>query len=224
MIARSLLPLIALCCSLGSGCALRFKESHFFKSVDQSNQPINYFRVKADGGSFLSSARYVSGCFDERALDAYFGEGITQPADAKLPPAPGTQVISLSCDKGGEFLMILSSNSDAIADQIGQLADNEDMANLLARLIRRDAVLGSGDAQLDLSVERARGKILAETGDLLIANVDANTASDAEIENSVLQYVNALVLALGGNQTFSRLTDLQLWVEQNRKSIGRAVR
>ncbi|HEY8119688.1 MAG TPA: hypothetical protein VII78_00080 [Myxococcota bacterium] len=202
------------------GCALRFGEFHYFKSVSASAEPVNYFRVKVSGGSFLSSSRYVSGCFDERALDMYFGEGITQPADGKISPAPGAELVSLSCEEGGELLMILSSNSDAIAEQIGQIADNEEISNLLARLIRRDAILASGDAQLDVAVETARGKMLADVGDELIAGVDPATASPAALDAAVLQYGNNLAAALGATQSFDSLAALEQWVERSRKSVG----
>lgn len=64
-----------------AGCASSFAEKHFFKSVDQQGYTINYYRLKVNGSTFLSSSRYLSGYFDERAVDAYFNQ-ITQPKEA----------------------------------------------------------------------------------------------------------------------------------------------
>jgi len=207
-----------------AGCATRFGETHYFKSIDEAGEPINYFRLKVGGGVFLSSARYVSGFYDERALDLYFGESISQPEGGKIPKAPGAELVSLGPNEGGKFLMILSSNSDAIAGQIGQLAENQEIATTLARLIRRDAILGAGGAQMDLSLEKARGRIAAQLGDSLIMNVDADQVSEDELEARVLQYTNVLAQALGAKQTFENLAALELWVNQQRSTLGRTIR
>lgn len=206
------------------GCATRFGETHYFKSVNVAGESINYFQLNVKGGVFLSSARYVSGFYDERALDLYFGESISQPNDGKISKAPGAEVVSLGADDGGKFLMILSSNSDAIAGQIGQMADNQELATSLARLIRRDAILQEGSAQIDLSLQKARGNVAAQLGDSLISNVDASRASMDELEARVLQYVNVLAHGLGENQTFKDFSDLEVWVNQQRSTLGRTLR
>src|SRR4051812_43439148 len=70
------------------GCASSFEESHFFKSVDADGKAVNYYRVKVDGGTFLSSSRYVSGYYDETVLDAYFNT-MTQPKNGAIKPEEG---------------------------------------------------------------------------------------------------------------------------------------
>jgi hypothetical protein len=206
------------------GCATWFGETHYFKSVNPSGEPINYYRLKVEGGAVLSSARYASGFFDERALDIYFGESIAQPEGGRIPTVPGAEVISLERKDGGKLLMILSSNSDAIAEQIGQLAENQEIATLLARLIRRDAILGAADAELDLDVQVVRGRILAELGDTLLANVDPNQASPDALQAGLLQFVNALAAGLGSTQPFGNLAEAAAWVDQQRSSLGRLAR
>src|SRR4051794_298126 len=68
-----------------AGCASVFDEKHFFKSkaVDAQGQPVNYYRVEVKGTTMLSSSRYISGYFDESAVDRYFNE-CSQPACGQL--------------------------------------------------------------------------------------------------------------------------------------------
>src|SRR5690348_14797035 len=76
------------------GCASGFEETHYFRSKtrDARGIPVNYFRLQVTGGTMLSSSRYVSGYFDEAALDTYFNE-FSQPDKGQIvakdssPPA-----------------------------------------------------------------------------------------------------------------------------------------
>src|SRR6266404_2610957 len=67
--------LIGISASLVSGCATAFKESHYYQSVNpKTNKVTNYYRLTVKGYAAMSSARYVSGYYDERAVDLYFNE------------------------------------------------------------------------------------------------------------------------------------------------------
>ena len=61
-----------------SGCMSSFSERHFFKSEDAYGNPVNYYKLSVSGKNFLSSTRYLSGYFDEKAVDAYFNQ-FSQP-------------------------------------------------------------------------------------------------------------------------------------------------
>lgn len=116
---------------LTSGCATSFTEDHYFKSVSASSgRPTNYFRLRIHGRACFSSARYIAGYYDERAVDLFFDEmkSASSQDDAKieslfqggeidlvgekiapLPPAP----------EHGAFLMIFNTNAKAVANAIG---------------------------------------------------------------------------------------------------------
>src|SRR5437870_2376680 len=65
----SLLSLLLLI----TGCA-SFHEEHYFVTKDRAGTPVNFFRVRVSGNTGLSRMRYVSGFYDERAVDLYFNE------------------------------------------------------------------------------------------------------------------------------------------------------
>ena len=58
-----------------SSCATTFKENHYYQSINPKTQRVtNYYRLTVNGYAVMSSARYVSGYYDERAVDLYFNE------------------------------------------------------------------------------------------------------------------------------------------------------
>src|SRR5438132_3275792 len=58
-----------------SGCVTTFHEDHYFQSASsRSGHATNYFRLQVDGWAAFSSARYISGYYDERAVDLFFNE------------------------------------------------------------------------------------------------------------------------------------------------------
>ena len=127
--------------TLLSGCS-HISEVHYFKS--KTGNPPNFYRLRITGSSFLSSSRYVSGYFDEQAVNNYFGE-FSQPTNGQFgSPATNTQQI-VPIDGGAQegtiLLLLLSANSDAIADQIGAIAKSTDTANLIGGLLDRKSVV-----------------------------------------------------------------------------------
>ncbi|UCS92165.1 hypothetical protein KZP23_15805 [Echinicola marina] len=151
------------------------KELHYFKQGE------NYYRLKIKQLAFLSSSRYMSGAFDENAVDYYFGE-IARPDSAKVVDKPLTKLDpgqneeSLSNKK---MLFLLSTNSDIVAEQIGGYAENERVLEMVAKLankeiVREQAKLSAQEESLlDQKVH------MQNLGDEIILNLDT-----ANLENS----------------------------------------
>jgi hypothetical protein len=68
-----------------------FNERHYLRSSarDSNGVPQNFYRVDVSGSTFLSSSRYISGYFDEDAVDIYFAEFV-QPKNASFPVTTAT--------------------------------------------------------------------------------------------------------------------------------------
>ena len=208
-------------CLISIGCASSFSERHFFKSVDSQGNPINYYRLNVSGSTFLSSSRYLSGYFDERALDEYFSE-MTQPENAAFTgvvDSGGGDVKPLNEDlKGKSLVLLLSSNSDAIAEQIGQFANNQEIMADLTRIIYRDRIRESLEAETNAELQEIRGKALADAGERIIAQM-ADDADAATVKSNILFYVNRLAAEFGNSTPFKNLEDAKNWLEYNRARI-----
>jgi hypothetical protein len=231
-----------------TGCSTTFKETHYFRSEVSTPGAIpNYFRLTVEGSAAISSARYISGYFDEDTINAYFNE-YTQPRGAALYPssstpakgdATGGAAKSGSAEsgsggkdaaaggtakvepvaaglKGTKLVMILSSNSDEVANQIGALAASKQFTASLAGLVARDQFTLADQAEQQLQIDRSRAKTTAALGDLVLASIPAN-ASVANATQQLLVLINAIARDLGyQGAAFSGLDDAARWLNDNR--------
>lgn len=123
----------------------QFKEVHYFKD---SLEPVsNYYQVNISGYSLFSSSRFVSGYYDRYAIQEYFGE-ITQPNNGKLttPNPIGTS------NPNQELVLLLSTNSDAIASGIGNLVKNKTTINSVSLLANKDKVNAANEISVKKSI------------------------------------------------------------------------
>lgn len=216
------LLLLLLPFSLLAGCS-SFHETHYFKSVNAKGEPVNYYKLTVTGGSTLSSSRYLSGYFDESAVETYFGEYV-QPDKghfpATKPAAEGeTQVRSLDQSwDGRRLVLLLTSNSDAVAEGIQSLAQSEGVAATLARVVGRDRLAASRDASGELAVSQARAKAASTLIGTLITPLSTDAASPApqpDAEAAMLRAANALVTYLDRDRAFKSLDEVAAWVREN---------
>jgi hypothetical protein len=130
-----------------SGCA-SFDEKHYFATIDPVTQrPVNYFRLTVEGEVKTTNMRYVSGFYDERAVDLFLNETKATKIDSTnltggVPPVfPGMDCTGKADDKcaarlslvplgskaenNGAFVMIMSTNADSIANTIGAFAEQQ---------------------------------------------------------------------------------------------------
>lgn len=209
-----LTPAILMC-----SCA-HVSERHFFRQVNPAGETVNYVRLRVSGGAGLSSARYLAGCFDEGAVNAYFGE-ISQPEKAAFPGGHATDDGAVKtvgrCTSTQSLVLLMSSNSDAVATQIGNLAQSQQTASTLATLAARDRLKGARQDTIRLEVEREQDKLLAQLGEDLILGLDPTVP--AEVNKNLLAYFNALAAGLGHAESFSTLAQGAKWFEENRNRL-----
>jgi hypothetical protein len=182
-----------------------FKETHYFKD---SLEPVaNYYRVDVSGYSLFSSSRYVSGYYDRIAIQEYFGE-IAQPDKGRIMPAAANG----ASDQNKELVLLLSSNSDAIANGFSNLVKNKNTINSIALLANKQKI----ETSAAVATERL---VLENKINLFKMRIDANlpkdvtTLSDAEIRTRYLQLVKAeLAEMYPGETTPNTLDGLYKWL------------
>lgn len=210
------------------GCATRFKETHFFQSIDQAtNRPTNYYRLKVSGYGAMSSTRFVSGYYDERAVDLFFNEVKVAPtADG----ANGTQTIFVDNQKSpgstdiikpldpttqhGAFVMILSTNASSVSRTIGQFAENQVVADAITNLANRDVLLRDAAS---VRAQTARSNATADELIKLMGRVPSGpTPARDETERALLRVLNTIGTGLSGVPTaFDSLDEAGLWLAQS---------
>lgn len=206
---------------LSTGCMSSFSEKHYFKSEDAHGNPVNYYRLNVSGKNFLSSSRYLSGYFDEKAVDAYFSQ-FSQPDKGVFNgeiKSEGNSVKPLSdALKGRQLVLLLSSNSDAIAQQIGQFANNQAVMADLTRLIYRDHIKDAQSAKTSADLQQMRGKALADIGEKVILGLP-DGADQATAQANILFYANRLAAEFGNAVPFKTLEEAKTWLDYNRAHI-----
>jgi hypothetical protein len=230
MIRRiSLTILVLVVC----GCASKFHETHYFKSETLEKKIPNYYRLTVDGYSYFSSSRYISGYFDEDTLNAYFNE-YTQPAGAAIMPsakASETKAATKNTSaetvqpiakglQGQGLIMILSSNSDAIATQIGALADSKQFTASLTNLMARDQYVAADAAESRLAIEKFRAKATASLASQVVSTLP-DTPTAAAAEQQLLAFINFLASDLGYEGAFTDLDSAAKWLYMNRARLMR---
>lgn len=219
---------LLLCAASLSGC-MSIRESHFFKT-DVSGETPNYYRVTIKGNSGLSSARYVSGFFEEEVVNQYFNE-FGQPKNGQLLPIASTGSSSGSgststAQAGGDpaaqqrpsLVLLLSNNADEVAAQMNAMAQNQQETAALIRILAGSRFEAAEQAERQLDRTKARGKVLTSNGDQLIAGL-ADDATQQEVKTNVLLFVNKLAQDLGAEQNFTTLDQASQWLHDNRSRL-----
>jgi hypothetical protein len=176
------------------GCSTVVAENHYFAAFRDKpggeREPVQFYRLSVDGNSQFANTRYLTGYFDERAVSLFFNE-LKSPANQKLfddsmtlPGASGTKITPLS----PTFVLIMSTNADAIASTIGSFAESQVVADSLTRFLNRDRFLAKAKSDAKLSINKAEATSL-------VAQVAAHTqgaASAASSELAAASYRRAL--------------------------------
>lgn len=187
-----------------SSCST-FKETHYFK--DTLAPVANYYKVQISGYSLLSSSRYISGYYDRMAIQEYFGE-IGQPDKARFVPIS----VEGSTDQNKELVLLLSSNSDAIANSISNLVKNKATLNSVALLSNKDKIANAFTIQSErLAVENKITLFKMRIGASLPGDVTG--LSDEELKQKYLQVVkNELLQLYPGISTPNSFTEIYNWL------------
>ena len=200
---RKLLLLAAFSVILNS-CST-FRETHYFK--DTLEPVANYYRVEVSGYSLLSSSRYVSGYYDRTAIQEYFGE-IGQPDKARFVPIAATG----AADQKKELVLLLSSNSDAIANGFSNLVKNKTTINSIALLANKDKIANAAAVQSDRMTIDNKIALFKMRIEASLPN-DVTGLSDSQIKERYLQIVkNELAQLYPGTPTPNTLNELYKWL------------
>lgn len=211
------------------GCT--FCETHYLRAVDPNGDPVNYYKVDVSGFTLFSSSRYLAGYFDEKAVDTYFNE-YTQPAGAHFDgttPASGdqstqnqTKLSSLySSLEGKSLVLILSTNSDAIAEGIGTIAKSDEIGAILNGMVTKSRTQEQQKTAADLQFGTSRGNVLGPEGDKMVTALDDGT-DQAATQDALTRYAGQLANFIGGGHpSFKTLKDVQTWIDQHKTLAGR---
>jgi hypothetical protein len=231
-VARTLLGALTLIV-MAAGCSTTFNETHFIETKVPSGQIPNFFRLQVSGWAAFSSARYISGYFDEDIVNQYFNE-IGQPDKARLIPvaqatgAQDTKPVGGSATSAATattstapppkipaLVLLLSTNSDEIASQLGALAQSQEFTASLAALAASSHFAAADDAESRLREDQARGHVTAALGDQLVTALPDNAPS-SQAQTQLLEFVNQLAGDLGSPASFKTLDDAAAWLRDNR--------
>lgn len=221
-----------------SGCT-GFVENHYFEvsHTGPAGQlgDKNYLRIRVEGDAYLSSARYVSGYYDERAVDLFFNElkvssgkqTDNRPLFSDNLKSPGSDTVIKPLDPGAEhgaFVMVFSSNAKAITNAIGQFAENQVVADAITNLANQDTVRRLQDADPQPKFERDQAKAIAVELDSLIGMVPSHPPPDdpelaAKLpskdatQRAYLRILNLIAKGLGHNVGFAKFEDAVTWFQ-----------
>lgn len=169
--------LFTLAMAVGSfmmnGCVATIQENHYFAAYKDTEakkepEPVQFYRLSVNGQSWFSNTRYLTGYYDERAISLFFNE-IKSPPNQRLfddnttlpGAAPGTKLAALSpTPENGAFVLIMSTNADAIASSIGSFAESQVMADALTRLVNKDRFKVKSQSDAKVAVQKAQGQAL----------------------------------------------------------------
>ena len=207
------------------GCQAGIRERHYFASFapDKPTEPVNFFRLDVKGKARLTNARYVAGFYDERAVDLFFNE-IKPSSDAQARQLfaadlkdPGTAEVlkPLSPGESGAFVMILSTNADAIANAIGSFAESQEVANNISTLLNQKDLLKAGQSATSFTGEQVLAAAFASELNSVLSS-SALSANAASAQASMLRGLNLIAQSLGAPQSFATVAEVQAWLAVRR--------
>lgn len=208
------------------GCMTNFRERHHFKSLslnEENQRPNNYFRLTIEGYASFSSARYVSGFYDERAVDLFFNEIKTGTKNCNLKtipmlfesnltdPGSDNVIKPLFPDDGnGAFVMILSTNASAVANAIGSFAESQAVADALTNLVNRDVIRKVRLADAEQDVIATDSVAVINELDSLFNKLDPSDR--ATLIRGYMRILNVIGDALEPGTRFKTLDEAETWL------------
>ena len=216
-----------------TGCATQFGEDHYYQSlsadpVTNETKPTNFYRLRVKGGAYFSSARYVSGYYDERAVDIFFNEIKLKPTGAgdsgtlfsENMKDPGSQEVIKPLspnDQHGAFVMVLSTNASAVTNAIGQFAENQVVADAVTNLANQDVIRQLRGAEPAPQFEKEQAKALSTQIDNLFDLVPEGQNPDLQqTQRALLRILNTIARAKGKGAPITSFADAKKWIEEEK--------
>ncbi len=218
-----------------------FRETHYFKDkikdTNSSNPTTivpNYYKVSIRGWSFMSSSRYLSGYFDQNSVNEYFNE-IPQPDKGALFTNENKVEVKDKADSskeeeadskdsssitnglkedGSELVLILSTNSEAIATQIKNTSVNKDVLKSLTLLANKDKLketnlVNSKINSINTDISLYSLKVVNYIGSL-----DENNAGNRD-KDLLFQFLKSELKELGVTKEFKDFDEIKKWYNEN---------
>ncbi len=212
--------------ALIGGCA-KISEKHYFTSVSaDGGQSTNYFRLTVEGSAQFSSARYVAGYYDERAVDLFFNELKTVDtsnrelfSDTLKSPGSNEVIKPLDPSKRGAFVMIHSTNASDVANTIGNFADSNVAADALTNLLNQSDIAAARESDALLTVRKTQAVAVAGQVEQLL-NLVPRPGTPAERKNAYLRVLNAIASGSGSPQDFKSFTEAKTWLKTARQMLA----
>lgn len=208
-----------------SACASTVEEVHYFTAYDDDEKPVNFYRLSVNGQTDMSRSRYVSGYYDERAVDLFFNEIKVAKAtddnsklflDDQESPGTGKKLTPLNpTSNDGAFLLVLSNNADSIVNAIGSFAESQVVAQSLSALLMKDRYKEKLQSDAKLSVERMNAAALKAHLTTLLTTANA-AATEDESKSVHLSILSALARELGHDATFESFEQARTWFSTER--------
>jgi hypothetical protein len=212
------------------GCAANIHETHYFATINRAtNEPVNFFRITVNGNVEMLNARFVSGYYDERAVDLFFNEAKAKdfgpifgrlacdpakPDDCKAKANDAYKVIPVgnAGSDQGAFVMILSTDATAITDTIGGLAENEAVLNSALYLATRGDRRELQQLVANKTILGKQRKAVIDELTRLFATMESTTSS-AALEQGHLAVLQTLAssLAPSSSPQFKDFTEAKAW-------------
>lgn len=214
-----------------TGCTASVQEQHYFASFnkmsDTPTKPVNFYRLNVCGSAWFSSARYLAGFYDERAVDLFFNEMRSDKKDKSTlfkvdlkEPGTNDAFKPLSPSPGnGAFVLIMSTSADSIANAIGSFAESEVVAEAITNLVAKDKIKEKINSDAAVTVEVSRGKAIESQLNKLLE--DATTQTDAKAsQKAYLRILSVLGRALGYDNSFTSFAEARKWFQLERNTQG----
>lgn len=223
---RAFASTVALAAVLSGACATSFSENHFFRlPSDDGMSATNYFRVRISGSAQLSSARYVSGYYDERAVDLFFDEMKSAAPDSTTGIASifeggeialgtkGQTVEPLApAPEHGALLMVFSTNAKAVTNAIGEFAESHVAADAIINLTNRHQVRELARAEALGKADEQRIKAAGAELKALVNALPADGGSTKEVAaEGALRILSAFAQHHGRNEAFTTIVEARAW-------------
>ncbi|WP_284653279.1 hypothetical protein [Flavobacterium terrisoli] len=187
MKTKTIIGILLIAMGVLSSCS-SFNEVHYFKDKVGSKpgevtKVSNYYRVKICGYSFLSSSRYVSGYFNQDAINLYFNE-FTQPENGALGQTRTTDNVKslVTNEDGNELVLVFSTNAKAISSQIGNIAKNQVILNSAAQLTQKDKLMEAAKLKYQIKDIKQDIDFFSLSVDSHLSDINSKTAADLRRE------------------------------------------
>lgn len=223
---RTSIPFLVM--FLGIGGCTSFSEDHFFESrARESGKTTNYFRVRVSGSASLSKARFVSGYYDERAVDLFFNETKLAGGEVTNVPVvfesgqdnPGTDEVIKPLTPSaqhGSLVMLLSTNARDVAAAIGQFAENQLVADAITNIVNRDVVSALRESETLPKFEQAQAEAIAKELESLLDLVPGDGGSDNDtVRRAYLRILGVIARSRGVSVSFASFDEAKTWFANN---------